>query len=652
MPKVEYSFGQAKATQAMSQDMSAIADDMRKKASDIEELQVKTSLRENLHRIYNESPGDPGTIKARADGFLKQFLSNIKNADLQQRLSITSGIELQPYLDKATEQYRGVLDEQHKMAQLTALSRNNVAIGEAAKAFMSSAAPEVRDAAQKKMTELFDESASIVAARDSKGMFQFTPEKQMSVLLDGQRTILDALPANKRIEVLGGNPGGFEHASVLLRKHEGGYNPSDGNTGQPALFGINRKWHEQAYDKIKAIYDTQGSVAGQAAADAYLKETYWDAYNLDSLKPEQQGVVYDGIVNHSAGFAKKLVEEARNGASPADLLSMRQNEYDRLAASGKYSKQDVASWNNRLADYQHLSLSDSLDLLTEDDKKKSLKEAVEQFKSEEERANIMRVMEAAAKDKAVYQRFVENSPDILQDIEDYKNNGGDPELANYMRTSALTRNKLSAGEEDQVYSNIIDRVTQLKIKTKSDGTVKIGKDDVTLPDLIRLQRDIMRAGVRGVKNLDSQLKKLSPAILEMARKERGKDDLGEINSFFGLGSFNADAYDSGYGVIQKYLEQQGKEEDYAAKAEMLRAFIEKADAIPEDIQKDDLLFAQAQQKIAAFIISKEQQKGMPNIPLPHIQKLKDAVANGAQMQAVKDFNALYGPGAAQRILGQ
>ncbi len=645
MPKIQPTGlqSQANATQKISAELGAISEDMQKKSNEIEALRTTTAVRENLHRIYTESPNDPALIKNKADGFFKEFIPNIGNSELRQKLEITAKTEAQPYIDKATESYTKILDDDHKVTQLTAMSRNNVALGEAAKTFMSATTPEARASSQKVMEQLINDNAQLAASRDTKGTFQFTPEKQLAVLTDGQRTILDSMPANKRIEALGGATGGFEPAAVLVRKHEGGLNISDGNTNNPAIFGINKKWHEEGFNAVKAVYDTKGYAAGQAAADAYLKKTYWDANNIDALRPEQQGIVYDGVINHSESFSKKLVEAARKGAPPSELLGMRQAEYDRLAATGKYDKKDIASWNNRLVDYQHLIIGEHLDLMTEDDRQKALKESVEQFKSEEERANISRVMTGAVQDKEVYAKFVANEPDILQTIEDYKNNGGDPELANYMRTSALTRNKLSAGEQDQYYTDIIDRVNSLQITTK-EGKVKIGKEDATLEEAVRLQKDIMAASVKGVTGLDSQLKKISPALMELAKKETGYDDKG-VDSFFGFFR-NTEAYDTGYESIQSFLEGQGKQKDLALKASMMREFISRADQIPEDIQKDDLLFKQAQEKIASFVIASEMQKGMKNIPTTAISRL---LANPSE---APQFDEIFGAGASNRILGK
>lgn len=80
-----------------------------------------------------------------------------------------------------------------------------------------------------------------------------------------------------------------------------------------------------------------------------LKENYWDKYKIDSLPANVVPVVFDGVVNHGSAFAQKLVEAAKNGASPDQLIAMRKAEYERLATTNpaKYGK-DLKGWMNRL----------------------------------------------------------------------------------------------------------------------------------------------------------------------------------------------------------------------------------------------------------------------------------------------------------------
>lgn len=158
-----------------------------------------------------------------------------------------------------------------------------------------------------------------------------------------------SLPAQDRLKAL--SPAvtgeGFDRAMQIVAKNEGGYTESDGASGAPAIYGINRRWHEKTYDEAKRIADEQGEEAGKAYARDFYKKAFWDANGLDSVPPESQAVVFDGVVNHRLAFAKQLVERAKDGASPEELVAMRREEYQRLAKSEKYAP-SLPGWMNRL----------------------------------------------------------------------------------------------------------------------------------------------------------------------------------------------------------------------------------------------------------------------------------------------------------------
>jgi lysozyme family protein len=629
--QVQFTSAQANATNKVSAELSTMASDIQRKNNEIEELTATTTLSEELHRISREAGSDVGKLQANLDAFKKTFIPNIKNADLQKKLDITFNSQARPFLDKAMGQYSKNVEQAHELSMLQAVKQGRVDIATAANGLFDPT-PEVKQASAAAIKDNVERIAAIASAKKSDGSFYFSPEQQMKMVADAKKDTLTALPPDKRIEMLGGAAGGFENVMAGVFKHEGGYTDSDGNTGNPANFGINQKFHPDV--------DVKSLTKEQAAA--IYKRDYWDAYKIGELPANVQGIVMDGVVNHHSGFKDKMVAAARAGASAGELIDMRQKEYDRLAATGKYSKAIVSSWNNRLSSYEHLAQADEVrSSFAPEEQEKLLTEAVSEFKSQEERANILRVVGGAAKDKDIYAKFVANSPNILQDIEEYKTNGGDPELANYMRTSALTRNKLSAGEQDQIQSEIFDDIGQLDISnSEKTGKVKIGNKDAKLEDLIRLQRKVMAASVQGVPYLDSQLRKLSPAILELSKKESGHDDAGL------LWADPDEPLDNGYGAIQKFLEKQGKEKDYALKARMYGDFIDKADQLPADIRKDKALFEQAQVQIAQSVIASAASKGMKNIPLPAITRL---IANPTE---AAQFDELFGAGASAKVLGK
>lgn len=355
MPQVQFSNAREQMFNKASQELEVMANDSRRKAEEIEALQVSATFRENMHRMAEESGHDVNLLKSKVDGFKKQFIPNIKNSSLRQKMEINYDVEALPYIDRANAKYTRVLDEEHKQNLVKTQALNMAALGDLTQNLFSPI-PEVKAAAQQSLATIFDESAGIATARNSDGTFVFSPEMQVNMAADGQKIMLSSLPPEKQIEVLGDSSGGFASAMPMIFKHEGGFNPSDGNTGQPANFGINQKFHPDV--------DVR-SLTKEQAAEIY-KRDYWDFYKIDELPANVQGIVMDGVVNHWSGFKDELVKAARAGASPSELLDMRQKEYDRLAKTGKYSKSEITSWNNRLNDYEHLTIADQLTYLDSD----------------------------------------------------------------------------------------------------------------------------------------------------------------------------------------------------------------------------------------------------------------------------------------------
>lgn len=143
------------------------------------------------------------------------------------------------------------------------------------------------------------------------------------------------------------HPGGFNKSMELVEQNEGGYVESDGASGQPALFGINRGAHKAAYERVLKITREQGDEAGKKAARDFYKEEFWDKYNIGQLPKNVQAIVYDGAINHGSTFRNKLIDAAQNGAEPAELIAMREEEYKRLAQNPEYAP-SLTGWMNRM----------------------------------------------------------------------------------------------------------------------------------------------------------------------------------------------------------------------------------------------------------------------------------------------------------------
>lgn len=170
---------------------------------------------------------------------------------------------------------------------------------------------------------------------------------------DLAKTAWEAMPEEQQVKMLtSGNQGGFDHSIKTVMKNEGGYTAVDGASGAPAIYGINRKWHPEAFDKAAEITKTEGAEAGKKYAEGFYKKEFWDRYNVGSLPANVQTIVMDGVVNHTSSFSKRLVEAA-SSESPEALIQMRLGEYRRLAtASPEKYAQSLPSWENRLKTVQ------------------------------------------------------------------------------------------------------------------------------------------------------------------------------------------------------------------------------------------------------------------------------------------------------------
>lgn len=143
----------------------------------------------------------------------------------------------------------------------------------------------------------------------------------------------------------------------VIRKNEGvGY--SKDNKGE-VVNGINSLAFPKEFAEAKQILDTQGQPAATKYADAFYQKNIIDKYDIKSLPANTQAIVADAIVNQSA-FGISLLDDAKNGATPQQLIEKRRAEYKRLADSdiGKPADQQngyatsLDGWNKRLDNFQ------------------------------------------------------------------------------------------------------------------------------------------------------------------------------------------------------------------------------------------------------------------------------------------------------------
>lgn len=132
---------------------------------------------------------------------------------------------------------------------------------------------------------------------------------------------------------------GFLSAVERVLGHEGGYTPSDGNTGAPANFGINQK-HNPDLD-VKNITKDQ-------AVQRY-KTNYWDAIDGDNLPPELQATALDAAVNQGPARAARWIRQS--GGDVSKFNELRREHYEMLAQRPEYSRYKN-TWMKRLDSYE------------------------------------------------------------------------------------------------------------------------------------------------------------------------------------------------------------------------------------------------------------------------------------------------------------
>lgn len=143
-------------------------------------------------------------------------------------------------------------------------------------------------------------------------------------------------------------PLGGQNPIDTIVKNEGiGY--SKDSKGE-VINGINSLAFPKEFAEAKALLDTKGQDAVNAYASNFYQKNIIDKYNIGALPQATQSIVADGLVNHGGGaFGQSLIEAAKNGATPQQLIDMRRQEYNRLATNDPAQyENNLQGWNNRL----------------------------------------------------------------------------------------------------------------------------------------------------------------------------------------------------------------------------------------------------------------------------------------------------------------
>lgn len=141
--------------------------------------------------------------------------------------------------------------------------------------------------------------------------------------------------------------GGFDAVIKDVLRHEGGYAASDGASGHPVIYGLNRGSNKAEHDEAVRITKQDGEAAGKSYAVKVYKEKYWDAIGADNLPPELQGTAMDAAVNQGQGNAKKWIAESSGDVVKFNAL--RRAHYETLLEHPKHA-QSRNAWMKRMAE--------------------------------------------------------------------------------------------------------------------------------------------------------------------------------------------------------------------------------------------------------------------------------------------------------------
>lgn len=247
---------------------------------------------------------------------------------------------------------------------------------------------------------------SVTMAKDNVDMIvselPTTPEQKRQIKMDSYNKIdeqhLEFFSTNNPVEFLnnyGGiaqnNNASFDSIMPSIFKTEGGYAAKDGRSNAPVIYGMNKKYNPDLYDKIKTLYDAGKIEEAKNVAKQGYKERYWDAINADSLPEDIRHMAFDTAINQGVDVAKDLINQS--GGDVAKFAELRIAKYEKLN-----QPENIKSWKNRTNEILSQALqksSTSPDLPTNPAQRKYVMQAQSTLvRIEKQKASFLRSQEA------------------------------------------------------------------------------------------------------------------------------------------------------------------------------------------------------------------------------------------------------------------
>lgn len=419
--------------------------------------------------------------------------------------------------------------------------------------------------------DLYQDAANLVDAGSS-----IYSQQQLALLHQGAaealeegelQGLIERSPREALLELDGGRFGDgtfdFKQAIALVEKNEGGFVASDGASGAPALFGINAKWWPEDFAKVKAIQETQGDAAAKAYSRDFYKQNFWKRFNVESLEGGARAIVLDGAVNHRQKFVKELVSAAQGGATDAELIQMRRDEYERLGRSPKHAP-SLEGWRNRM-DAVEVAVKGSA--LPADKLKKYKKTSLDLAKRADEELAKQDLTDSILASNGVYKEFEEGKIDLrrLSELEE----GGETPL------TKMIRGNLTKAESKKPKPTSLAKATAFSDLLQKKDVIELGIEDgvkisaKTLSDFKDYQSDVydqLSSGHITAAQSGKLLNNYSQKILVAINEDKSQ----------GVGNPLARGIQNPYGKVFKqinsFMKRNGTEGDALLKQNLVLSF--------------------------------------------------------------------------------
>lgn len=388
----------------------------------------------------------------------------------------------------------------------------------------------------------------------------------------------DATEAQKAMIELGGD---LENADSQFKKD----NPNNYRDQKEAYSELLMSVVENKINSIPSE-DVKSSVSRMA-----LNDVNRFVLNFEKAASEQELVAAQG--NIVAG-QRTLANRASNAQSYNDVRPLL-DEFDNLLAASSFvlspkqlsaleqdGRKGIIS-GHILGKLQNnpAQLRSELDsgvydqFLSPEEKLKYKDDAYKRFGAMEKQAKINRLQSQVETHSDIWDKYMSGNL-TLADIGQLDETNASPEFVDFLRSSYFEQNPVSQDDKDRALIDITDRY-QVIDKSISDG-------DIKLEDLLRFQNEAMKAVGEGRltrSDANKYLKRngLVSSFVDELRNERGNIDANEqgfLKRNFSI-LRNKEALDSGYQVIQDYINKNYDGEALSQKAAMYRDLVSRID---------------------------------------------------------------------------